>query len=1087
LLPTKWLVLAMNSALSNVWSPLLRKEVRSPLERPVREAMGALGLEFDCRLDAGILFQDAARNLPVLVDLSICQRPDLEYIDYTTVQNEIMARTGRVLRFAVETREDIPVLKGEVEFFRTDAETDSPLARVRRGRELTHPDPTRPEARFEDMFGRAFGESALHALRREQPFSDFDGRPRFIDYALLTRRARIAIELNGESFHHPRCIGIDRYCSQLFKQNSLIMSGWQVFRWSERGMRDADRFIEEMRRFFGPAEDFLNVPRYMASRSVSTFELMEHQEDALDWLARERQAGRRSYLIELPTGTGKTEVFMEDFRREKERDRLLNGLIMVPTTKLRDQTLERLAVRVPGLRHAGDYQPPLPESGFMVQTYQHMIRHFQDYAPDAFRYVVVDEAHHAMAPGLRSVLEHFDPVDIVGLTATPDRHDLKPLAEVFGRHETRLTLREAIESGLLPPIRAFRIETNLDLSEARYNGKDYSPADLQRYLRIPARDAVVADVIQKSFGPSGIPKQGVVFCVDLRHARGMAELLDQRGITAAAVSGEERVATTKALDGYHAGQLQFLCACDLLTEGWDSPQTSVLVMARPTMSKVLYVQQLGRGTRSYPGKEALYVLDVVDRHGPLNAPWSVHALFGVHSYAPWADVVASASSVERMEQELLLGWLPDRERTIREIDIFTFQSAYEAYLNEEQLARELFVSTGTIKNWVRRGELHSDVEVPMGARILRYFAPTRVTEIRAARGLKVHDESTQYDDLFEFLGERDYTFSYKMIFLLALFECGNARGEAKLERLVPKYAGYYADRRAQGLPVERPNSPYNRAEVLEDGDAITRSILENPFEKFERKRFMHHCKDLAYIAWTSGLWARLRQDPKAVDAIHKQLAEDLRSYYRELGGLGATAFLTREFPRIAHHLGPPTVTAAVPTGAEPGLVSLPGKNAYKTLLPYFPIHAAASGFLGGDAPEPSGWLDVAELGFVKPLDKDMFVCRVVGRSMEPTIPNGALCVFRASVGGTRQGRVLLVQKRDLTDPETGGSYTVKRYRSSKTKTVEGWTHESIELIPDNKEFSTLRFIADDDAELRVIAEFVGALGAANPPKQESAT
>lgn len=1065
----------MNSAMSNVCSPLRRKEVCSPLERPVREAMAALGLEFDCSLDAGILFQDAARNLPVLVDLCICQRPDLEYIDYTTIQNEIMARTGRVLRFAVETQEDIPVLKGEVEFFRTDAETDSPLARVRRGRELTHPDPTRPEARFEDMFGRAFGESALHALRREQPFSDFDGRPRFIDYALLTRRARIAIELNGESFHHPRCIGIDRYCSQLFKQNSLVMSGWQVFRWSERGMRDADRFIEEMRRFFGPAEDFLNVPRYMASRSVSTFRLMEHQEDALDWLARERQAGRRSYLIELPTGTGKTEVFMEDFRREKERDRLLNGLIMVPTTKLRDQTLERLAVRVPGLRHGGDYQPPLPESGFMVQTYQHMIRHFQDYAPDAFRYVVVDEAHHAMAPGLRSVLEHFDPVDLVGSTATPDRHDLKPLAEVFGRHETRLTLREAIESGLLPPIRAFRIETNLDLSEVRYNGKDYSPADLQRCLRIPARDAVVADVIQNSFGPSGIPKQGVVFCVDLRHARGMAELLHQRGITAAAVSGEERVATTKALVGYRDGQLQFLCACDLLTEGWDSPQTSVLVMARPTMSKVLYVQQLGRGTRSYPGKEALYVLDVVDRHGPLNAPWSVHALFGVHSYAPWADVVASASSVERMEQELLLGWLPDRERTIREIDIFTFQSAYEAYLNEEQLARELFVSTGTIKNWVRRGELHPDVEVPMGARILRYFAPTRVAEIRATRGLKVHDESTQYDDLFEFLGERDYTFSYKMIFLLAFFECGNGRGEAKLECLTPKYAGYYADRRAQGLPVERPNSPYNRAEVLADADAITRSILENPFEKFERKRFMHHCKDLAYIAWTSGLWARLRHDPKAVDAIHKQLAEDLRGYYRELGGLGDTGFLEREFPKIADHLAPPSVAAAVAGAAEPDLVSLPGISAYKTLLPYFPIQAAASGFSGGDAPEPSGWLDVAKLGFGKALDNNMFVCRVVGRSMEPTIPDGALCVFRASVGGTRQGRVLLVQKRDLTDPETGGSYTVKRYRSSKTKTVEGWTHESIELLPDNKDFSPLRFIADDDAELRVVAELIAVL------------
>ena len=472
------------------------------------------------------------------------------------------------------------------------------------------------------------------------------------------------------------------------------------------------------------------------------------------------------------------------------------------------------------------------------------------------------------------------------------------------------------------------------------------------------------------------------------------------------------------------------------------------------------------------------MLDVVDRHGPLNAPWSVHALFGINSYSPWADVVGAASSEERIEQELLLGWLPDRERAIREIDIFTFQSAYEGYLTEEQLARELFVSTGTIKNWLRKGELNPDVEVPMGARKLRYFAPGRTAEIRAARGLKVHDESTQYDDLFEFLGERDYTFSYKMIFLLALFECGNARGEAKLDSLVAKYTGYYDDRRTQGLPVERANSPYNRKEMLADGDAMTRSILENPFEKFERKRFMHHCKDLAYIAWTSGLWARLRQESKAVDDIHKQLAEDLGSYYRELGGLGDCGFLEREFPRVARHLAPPASATAVAIPAEPVLVPFPGERAYQTFLPYFPIQAAASGFLGGDAPEPSGWLDVAALGFTKPLDRDMFVCRVVGRSMHPTIPDGSLCVFRASVGGTRQGRVLLVQKRDLTDPETGGSYTVKRYRSSKAQTEEGWTHESIELIPDNKEFPTLRFLADDDAELRVIAEFVGLVSGA---------
>ena len=106
--------------------------------------------------------------------------------------------------------------------------------------------------------------------------------------------------------------------------------------------------------------------------------------------------------------------------------------------------------------------------------------------------------------------------------------------------------------------------------------------------------------------------------------------------------------------------------------------------------------------------------------------------------------------------------------------------------------------------------------------------------------------------------------------------------------------------------------------------------------------------------------------------------------------------------------------------------------------------------------------------------------------MEPTIPDGSLCVFRFAVEGTRQGRVLLVQKRDLTDPETGGSYTVKRYRSTKAQTQEGWTHESIKLIPDNKEFPRLRFLADDDTDLRVIAEFVGLVERGHDPEHAQA-
>ena len=147
-------------------------------------------------------------------------------------------------------------------------------------------------------------------------------------------------------------------------------------------------------------------------------------------------------------------------------------------------------------------------------------------------------------------------------------------------------------------------------------------------------------------------------------------------------------------------------------------------------------------------------------------------------------------------------------------------------------------------------------------------------------------------------------------------------------------------------------------------------------------------------------------------------------------------------------------------------------------LPYYSLAIAAGGFLAGDAPEPEGWVHATNHGFSKRLGAGMFVTRVVGESMEPTIKSGSYCVFRSPVEGTRQGRVVLVQKRNMTDPETGGSYTVKRYRSSKVTTEEAWMHERIQLIPDNPDrtrFPVLEFSAVDAPDLQVVAEFVQML------------
>lgn len=147
-------------------------------------------------------------------------------------------------------------------------------------------------------------------------------------------------------------------------------------------------------------------------------------------------------------------------------------------------------------------------------------------------------------------------------------------------------------------------------------------------------------------------------------------------------------------------------------------------------------------------------------------------------------------------------------------------------------------------------------------------------------------------------------------------------------------------------------------------------------------------------------------------------------------------------------------------------------------LPYYSLAVAAGGFGQGYEPDPEGWVNVGKLGCTRRLGGGFFVTRVVGKSMEPTIRDGAYCVFRAGVTGTRQHRILLVQKREFTDPETGGGYTVKRYESTKETTKDGWRHQSIRLIPDNPDrtaFPVIEFTPEDEADLRVVAEFVQML------------
>lgn len=879
-----------------------------------------------------------------MLEAEACARRDLPYVDYTSEQNALMHETGHLLRFLIDTDDDVATLRADLPRLLSGEWDLDQLTRRGAIRAHTHPDPTTPEARFESAFIDAFGESALFALEREYATVDLRGAYRPVDYVLHRRGGSIAIELNGEQFHHPAVIGAVSYRSQLLKQNSLVAMGLPVFRWSLVGMRDTERFIEELRRFFGAPGEFNSQPRFCASRSVAWLDtttqiaadtglsyglaaasstesaaldiaargldglaLKPHQTQALALIAAQRSAGRNCFLVVLPTGTGKTEIAIADFHARKRARAKMNGLFLVPTRQLRIDTLARLAERLPQFVHSEHYQPPHEQAGFTVQTYAQLGRQLAALGHDAFDYMVVDEAHHIMAPGLGGRVRHFSPDTLLGLTATPERLDARRLDDVFGTFETHLSLEDAIRQGVIPPVRAFRVQTNVDLREVRFRGKDYVAADLQRTVVVPSRDRVIADVLWRYFGARWKGGGMLVFCVSVDHARTMAGLLRERGFRAAAVSGQEPDQSAEHVAAYRARRLQVLCACSLLSEGFDAPETSVVVMARPTLSKALYVQQLGRGTRWADGKEALYVIDVVDRYGPLNAPWSVHGLFGVSQYAPFANVLrADGSGRESAEQAQLVDLL-EYERRIEEIDVFTFERQYKDYLSDEQMARALYVSTDTLRKWVRKGEVQPEVSVPFGRKAIHYYASRQVGEVRRSKNLGVHDETTLVEDFFAFLQERNYTFSYKPSLLLALLKHVDARGGADLDSLTREFQAFYLDRLRAGLAGDKPGAAMASSVKAENLEQVRRCLLDNPFEKFERKRFMHHAADLSRIELALPVWAALEVEGAAA-RVRIQMLEDLAKYFEPLGGIGDREALERRFP-LARHLANQTRSA----------------------------------------------------------------------------------------------------------------------------------------------------------------------------------
>ncbi len=338
------------------------------------------------------------------------------------------------------------------------------------------------------------------------------------------------------------------------------------------------------------------------------------QSEALAALEATRRKGYRRGLVVLTTGLGKTWLAAFDAAQMSAR----RVLFVAHREEILNQaagTFARIRTQAHGGPRIGFYLGQTRDTQVdvlcaSVQTLGKSI-HLERFAPDHFDYIVIDEFHHAAAPTYRRLLGHFEPRFMIGLTATPERTDQSDILSlcddnlVFTRD-----LFAGIETGLLAPFHYYGIwDESVDYREIPWRNGRFDPEQLSNKVVTLAR----ARHALKQWREHS-QQRTLAFCVSIRHAEFMAAQFQRGGIAAAAVYGGSDLSRGDALQRLADGRLQVIFSVDLFNEGVDLPSIDTIMMLRPTESKVLFLQQLGRGLRQAEGKDKLVVIDFIGNH-----------------------------------------------------------------------------------------------------------------------------------------------------------------------------------------------------------------------------------------------------------------------------------------------------------------------------------------------------------------------------------------------------------------------------------------------------------------------------------------
>ncbi|KAJ3908588.1 P-loop containing nucleoside triphosphate hydrolase protein [Lentinula edodes] len=413
---------------------------------------------------------------------------------------------------------------------------------------------------------------------------------------------------------------------------------------------------------------------FSTEATTQTITLRPYQEHCLQACQDALNAGSSRIGCSLPTGSGKTTIFISLLSRispPSSNPRASRSLIIVNSIELARQSAEQVARLFPswtvqieqGVKHLAS-----GTADVTVATYQTLLQpeRFAKFDPTRLKAVIIDECHHAAAPSYLKLLSHFDSnirnpdpnfepptlqhkIPIIGFSATLSRHDGIALGSVFERIVYHRDFLSMIKDQWLSGVRFTTVQANINLDGVTVNSRtgDFNATSLAHVINT---DTINQLVVQTWLDRAAERRSTLVFCVNIAHVRALTQVFRGFGIDARYVYSKTPIAERKALiASFKAGQFPVLVNCAILTEGADIPNIDCVVVARPTRSRNVFAQMIGRGMRLSPdtGKKDCRIIDFVDSANRVSGIMSTPTLFGLDP----ADLVIEDETLESLEEK----------------------------------------------------------------------------------------------------------------------------------------------------------------------------------------------------------------------------------------------------------------------------------------------------------------------------------------------------------------------------------------------------------------------------------------------------